>query len=309
MNIIKKNQQAFFIVLLCAVHLPFVFESFWYDEAALVENAHNLNFSDLNDGLNWLQSVPPGYFLISKFFLVMPNGIYVGRLFSLLFLVGSAIIVDKYLLPAESRKLTRFLVIGIMMINSTSLKYGTDFKPYSAEMFFSLAFIVVYKNPNLRKFLVLAFLAPWFGTTTFISGFACIILATYYSRNKKYIFPFLILLMNAFLVSSLTPLNTQKEFRIAWFGSYDDSILNSLKSAAGGLLWFPTSGLGWFFDNQFGAYNYVVSGLAMLLICLVISIFSKNDRNLPILLICFIFITVIHALRILPVAGRLFQGL
>jgi hypothetical protein len=115
--------------------------------------------------------------------------------------------------------------------------------------------------------------------------------------------------MNAFLVSSLTPLNTQKEFRIAWFGSYDDSILNSLKSAAGGLLWFPTSGLGWFFDNQFGAYTYVVSGLAMLLICLVISIFSKNDRNLPILLICFIFITAIHAVRILPVAGRLFQGL
>jgi hypothetical protein len=309
MNAIKKNQKVFFIIVLCTVHLPLIFESFWYDEAALVENAYNVKISDFNNGLNWLQSIPPGYFLISKIILELPFGIYVGRVISLIFLASSAFLVNKYLLPTESRKVTRFLIIGIIMLNSTSLKYGTDFKPYSAEMLFSLLFIVVYKNPSLRKFLLLAVLAPWFGVTTFISGFACIILTIYYSRNIKYIIPFLILTLNVFLVSSLTPLNTQKEFRIAWFGSYEDSFLNSLKSAVGGLLWFPTSGLGWIFDNQLGAHTYAASGLTMLLVCFTIFIFSKNDRKLPVLLICFALITMIHTMRIMPVAGRLFQGL
>jgi len=309
MKFFKEKQRELFIFSLCVVHLPFIFESFWYDEAALVENAFNQQISSFNQGLNWLQSIPPGYFLLSKLFLSLPFGIYVGRLFSLIFLVISAIIVDKYLLPTESRKVTRFLIIGLIMLNSTSLKYGTDFKPYSAEMLFSLSFILVYKNPSLRKFLLLAVLAPWFGATTFILGFACIVLTIYYSRNKKYIFPFLMLIINVLFISSLTPLNTQKEFRIAWFGSYDDSFLNSLKSAVGGLLWFPTSGLGWFFDNQFGARTYAVSGLTMLLVCFTIFIFSKNDRKLPVLLICFILIIAIHTLRIMPVAGRLFQGL
>ena len=309
MKLFKERQRELFIFSLCAVHLPFIFESFWYDEAALVENAFNQQFSSFNEGLNWLQSIPPGYFLLSKLFLSLPFGIYIGRLFSLLVLAGSALIADRYLLPAELRKHTRFLVLGMLMINSTSLKYGTDFKPYTSELLFSLAFIAVYKNSTIRRFVLLALLAPWFGATTFVSGFACIILTLYYTRKKIYIVPFLILLTNAFLVSSITPVNTQSEFRIAWFGTQDSSILASLKSAVGGLLWFPTSGLGWIFDNQFGPNTYLVSGSVMLLICFTILRFSRRDSNLLVMVFCFTLIATIHTLRILPVAGRLFQGL
>lgn len=309
MKFIKGNQRASFILLLCALHLPFVFESFWYDEAALVENAHSLEIFALNDGLNWLQSVPPGYFLISKLFLALPLGIYLGRLFSLVLLMASAIIVDKYVVPAESKKQTRFLIIGILMINSSSLKYGTDFKPYTAELFFSLAFIAVSKNPTLRKFLVLSLLAPWFGATTFILGFASIVLTIFKSRKRIYAIPLFILLTNTFLVSTITPLNTQKEFKIAWFGNQEDSVFNSVKSAVGGLLWFPTSGLGWVSDNQFGAQTYFVSGLVMIVVFFTILMYSRSDSNFLILILGFTLITAMHALRILPAAGRLFLGL
>ncbi len=309
MKLSKEKQRELFILFLCAVHLPFIFESFWYDEAALVENAFNQQISSFNEGLNWLQSIPPGYFLLSKLFLSLPFGIFIGRVFSLLVLAGSALIVDRNLIPAESRRHTRFLVLGLLMINSTSLKYGTDFKPYTSELLFSLAFIVVYKNPTVRRFVLLALVAPWFGATTFVSGFACIILTLLSTRKRIYIVPFLILMTNTFLVSSITPFNTQSEFRIAWFGTQGSTFLGSLKSAVGGLLWFPTSGLGWIFDNQFGSHTYLVSGIVMFLISFTILRFSRRDSNLLVMVFCFMLIATIHTLRILPVAGRLFQGL
>jgi hypothetical protein len=97
-----------FILLILIFQVPHVFESFWYDEAALVENLNNSSVSSYFTGLNWLQTVPFGYFLIAKVFFLSPYGVLICRSLSLLFLVLSIILVDKHLIKGKKNLNLRY---------------------------------------------------------------------------------------------------------------------------------------------------------------------------------------------------------
>ena len=297
------------IYFLAVFHLPFLWEALWYDESALIENSKHVGITDFTLGLNWLQTIPAGYFLMSKSLLELPGGLFLLRLLSLIFLIWGVRLIDKYLLSKLSKPELRNPILMILILNTFSLKYGTDAKPYTLEFLLSAAFIVISLKRHIFKMSLLAIFAPFLATSSFIAGFGCLATTGIRTRSPKYLIPLVGLGSATLLNSCLVPNNTKKAMQIAWFGDLAKFDSSSIKSAVGGIFWIPTSGLGIIPNGLKLEVSYLLSGLVFSLLLLFVLIHSWRLELTQSLVITLALALLLHALLLVPVAGRLMQGL
>lgn len=306
--IYSNGYSSTFILLIFIFQVPHLFEGLWYDEAALVENVKNSPVNTYFLGLNWLQTVPFGYFLVSKVFFLTPYGLLVCRLFSLLFLVLSIILVDKNLIQGRKNPNLRYAFLFLSIVNSASIRYGTDVKPYTLELFLSILSFLVVKRQLSKKIILVILLLPFFSSTGFVLMSASLLASCVIHKKLKYVLLSLYNLAFTLLVSMFVPLTTRSQMHTAWFGSEKSFTFDSFKGAIGNLLWYATSGFGLLSDNLGSPNSYFISATLTTIIGLVIIYYFKFELlHITLVLSAFIIIFLQFG-HFVPIAGRLFLG-
>lgn len=307
---IKRLHQKTFILLLAFLHAPFLFEAVWYDEAAVLANAKIVSFSEYFHGLNWLQTIPFGYFLLIKNLIQIENGILFCRITSLIFLIMSLLLIDKEYLAKLRNQWFSYITIAILMINSFSLRYGTDVKPYTLEMLLSVSLLFFAKREKTFAILILSALIPFFSSTSFVIGVPALLIYGYRYKKKAYFIAATNLILMMLLVSRFVPTNTKYVMSTEWFGDSKPNVILGLKSFFGGIFWLPTSGTGWLSDDLTTSYQYKYEFSIFVFLITSFIILLKQIRNsdLYVLIVSSFMLITLNILRLLPAAGRLVQG-
>ena len=307
---IKRLHQRTFILLLAFLHVPFLFEAVWYDEAAVLANAKIVSLSEYFHGLNWLQTIPFGYFLLIKNLIQVENGILFSRISSLAFLVISLLLIDKEFLAKLRNQRFSYIAIAILMINSFSLRYGTDVKPYTLEMLLSVSLLFFAKREKTFAILILSALTPFFSSTAFVIGIPALLIYGYRYREKAYFIAATNLVLMMLLVSRFVPTNTKYVMSTEWFGDSRPSVIQGFKSFFGGIFWLPTSGTGWLSDDLTTSYTfkYEISIFVFLITSFIILFRQIRNSDLYVLIVSGFILITLNILRLLPAAGRLIQG-
>ena len=308
----KKYLTTKFLLLsaLTLIHSLFIFETSWYDESAVIANASKVSITDYFQGLSWLQSLPLGYFLVVKMLLELPHGLYLCRIVSLIALVLATIILDREFFSKLKNKYLNYLALILVMVNSFSLKYATDVKPYTAELLLSTLILVAVKKSKFKVLYPLTVLAPFIASTCFIVGISSMLVMTLRLKTKKLFAPLTILVFTTWVSSQTTPMYLRRNMANAWFGDSDSGFLPGIKTTVGALFWLPTSGMGWLPENlsQITRYYYEVSASVFVLALALIFANNAKDVNFQILATCTLVLTTLNITQILPSAGRLIQG-
>lgn len=299
-----------FIIALSTFHLPGLFESLWYDEAAVLANSELINYFDTGNGLNWLQSVPIGYHILIKLLLSFDYGLFLARLLSLLSWIAAVYVVDSQFLKYLRNQCLRFVFIVTLLVNSVSLRYATDIKPYALEAFFSVLFLAIAKQEKFAKLMILSSVAPLFSSTVFILGIPSILISVIKSRNLKFLFPGALLILVTVVSSLGTSSKTRQIMSLEWFENSTISVYLGLKSFIGGILWLPTSGTGWLSDGVLNNanYRYLASGLLFCLALILMFLRLRSLSEFHVLLNSFLILALLAVFKLLPPAGRLIQG-
>ena len=307
---IKRLPQKILLSLLALLHLPFLFEAFWYDEAAVLANAKIVSVSEYFHGLNWLQTIPFGFFLLVKNFISFEHGVVIGRILSLLFLIATVILIDREYLARLNNQALSYVAIAILTINSFSLRYATDVKPYTLEMLLSVSLLICAKKNKLLMLILLSFLAPMFSSTAFIVGFSALSIYGIKYREKKYLAPASIIVLMMLVVSRLVPSHTKYIMSTEWFGDSSPNIFAGVRSFIGGIFWLPTAGTGWLTDDLSTnhSFKYELSILFFLIASFMIVFRQLRNNDFHVLVLSGVILVTLNILRFLPAAGRLIQG-
>jgi hypothetical protein len=293
------------------LHLPFLFEALWYDEAAVIINAKDMSVSEYFHGLSWLQTSPVGYFLLIKALLGLEFGILAGRFISLILLLITVMLVDREYLSKIKNVSLSYLALAIFMVNSVSLRYATDVKPYTLELFLSISFLVAAKKNQVGLLIFLSFITPLFSSTAFIVGFAALVVYGKKYRETRNLISLITIVLMMFVVSKFVPPHTRNVMTNEWFGNSSPDVYRGIRSFVGGIFWLPTSGTGWIPDDLATSYplKYELSALIFLIALAVITFRQIRSSEFHVLLISGSLLALFNIFRILPPAGRLIQGI
>jgi 4-amino-4-deoxy-L-arabinose transferase-like glycosyltransferase len=145
----KGNAKEYFhwgILLLCiavALLRAFVFlqgRGFFFDESNLLRNIHDLSFIQLLGKLDHDQYAPPLYLWDLKFWSLLGINEYTMRITSLLAGIGSVYLIYEW----GKRNFTSWglvYLIGMLGASFLMIRYSTEVKQYSVDVFFTLLLI------------------------------------------------------------------------------------------------------------------------------------------------------------------------
>ena len=208
---------AFLIPLL--VHLRFISDSIWFDEAAVLDNSSKYGIFESTRNLNWLQAFQPGYSIIVRQILSLPFSIHILKLLSLSALLGALIIFERIFCLLKIRPILYLAFSFLISFNEFSLEYGTMVKPYMFDLLScSLAIYAIITNRNRLLFLVLI-LSPVISTTFFPLSIAVIL---YLFNRKKFKFGSLLsafISIEILLITYFKNHGIDELFKEVWFGN------------------------------------------------------------------------------------------
>jgi hypothetical protein len=183
-------------VLLAGVFLRIRFfladRSFWVDPAMLALNVARRSTFELLERLDWNQSAPWGFLLLSKLvgstadysersLLLVPLAFSLGALFLFLRLTG--------MLLAPRWQLAAFAPFSL---SSTAIYYAGEFKQYSCDPFFAVALLLAIvgalpgavKPRAMATLLGVGLAAPWFSHASTLVLVACLLVLNFSSRKE-----------------------------------------------------------------------------------------------------------------------------
>ena len=146
--------------------------SLFLDEASLALNVIEKNWQELTGILDYTQSAPVGFLLVSKWMVTLfGHGEFVLRLFPLILSILSCFILYQIGRSIEPR------IVPILMLwfasSSINLRYATEFKPYSGDLMFTLLLtwiaIQILNSRQMRyviAWLIVSVIAVWFSHAT-----------------------------------------------------------------------------------------------------------------------------------------------
>lgn len=211
--------RAISLLIPLLVHLRFISNSIWFDEAAVLDNSSKFGFFESTRNLNWLQAFQPGYSIIVRQILGLPFSIYILKLLSLTSLFGAIIIFKRIFCLLKIRP-SLFLVFSFLIcFNKFSLEYGTMVKPYMFDLLScSLVIYALITNRNFVLFSVLI-LTPVISTTFFPLSLAVIL---YLIKCKKFKFGSLLFSFISLEILFITYFKNHgidQLFKEVWFGN------------------------------------------------------------------------------------------
>jgi|688.fasta_scaffold156732_1 hypothetical protein len=287
-------------------------DSLWFDEAAVMQNVSQFTFLQAFDGLNWLQTIPPLYFLVLKFFILLNLPIEIIRLFSLLSIVIGLELV--YFISGLSRqnKLTKALFL-CFTVNPVILQYATLIKPYAIEfMIVPLGYLFLIKKQK-KLFLTLIIFGLPLSTTSFVGLISLSLGFLIINKSRFYLISTLLIVSLTGLLTQFTPTQTRLQFREFWFGNYEYSLIIRFKQSLDNLLNFSASPFGFVPQNFPPNLVFIKSAISSLALIYILFYARKKftDKNSLafLLIISFVVLSILEAVLYYPAAGRLSLGI
>jgi hypothetical protein len=158
-----------------AVHQFFWNRSLWLDEAMLALNIINRDFSGLLRPLDMVQIAPIGFLQGEKVLtLLFGNSDLALRILPLIAYCLSIPLVHRVAIRLTRNKTIALMACSIVSIAPLFVRYASEVKQYSSDMFFTLAILSFVLDDNfssLRRavlFGILGAVALWFSNTVII---------------------------------------------------------------------------------------------------------------------------------------------
>ena len=325
------NNLALLCVLLAGIGILLrdflALRSFWLDEAALALNFAR-SFRELAEPLGGGQLAPILFlFFVKALTLVFGAKDYVMRIVPLLFGIGS-ITFFYLILKKIFDGFSSILALSIYVLSERIINYSTEFKQYSAEIFFPLLlfyiFIKIRENRlDIKKSVLLMItgvIALWFSSTTIVvlPALALILLVeTLNKKRKKEIINFIVIVV--FWLASMSALylfyRLNNSAVLAMNNYWQSAFMPIFPKNLQEFLWLPISIRDFFVfvykidANLFSAdYPIVKNILFLVLFLFSITCSIKYFKKLYYLIIftaaLFIFSILLSALRIYPFYER-----
>lgn len=287
-------------------------DSLWFDEAAVIQNVSQFTFLQAFNGLNWLQTIPPVYFLVLKFFMLLNLPIEIIRFFSLLSIIIGLELVYFISGLSKQNKLTKALFLSFT-INPVILQYATLIKPYAIEfMIIPLGYLFLIKKQK-KLFLALIIFGLLLSTTSFVGLLSLSLGFLIITKSRFYLISTLLIVSLTGLLTQFTPTQTRLQFREFWFGNYEYSLIIRFKHSLDNLLNFSASPFGFMPQDFPSNVAFIKSIISFLTFIYILSYLRKrfSDKNslAVILIISFVVLLVLETILYYPAAGRLSLGI
>jgi hypothetical protein len=308
--VMKRRWHQVFLAIMATMLLITYFlkvkQGAWYDEAALIDNAKNKNIEELRSGLNWLQTIPIGYFVLAKSILQIGIGVEILRVISMVAFLLGTIVAVRNLFPADVSSYHKSIFAFAVLCNPISITYATMVKPYAIEFLMGIIGLSLFKREKYRALILLALIGPMFSNTTGIL-LASIAVVMFLKYKRLVNSAMIIMCVGASTLLSLhfTAPGTREMMKTVWFGDIQQVGLLSLKSAIVSLGWLPVSGLG-LLPESGSSQGYFFLSTFLFLIA-----FAFNLRSdLSWVLFTALGICVLaQTLLLIPITGRLVLGI
>ncbi len=311
-SVIKtRSNQIFFAaatVMLLFTYLLKVKQGAWYDEAALIDNAKNKNIGDLRIGLNWLQTIPIGYFLLAKSILQIGIGVEILRVISIVAFVSGTIVAVRNLFPPYANAFHKSIFAFVVLCNPISITYATMVKPYAIEFLISILGLVLFKREKYRALIALALIGPMFSNSTGIL-LVSIAVVIFFKQRKLVSAAIIVMCAGASTLLSLyfTAPGTREMMKSVWFGDIQQVGLSSLKSAIGSLGWLTVSGLG-LLPESGSSQRYFFLSTIIFMFLITFALYLRSDLSW-VLFIALGISVLAQTLLLIPITGRLLLGI
>jgi len=176
----------------------FLNRSLWFDEAALAISFVEKDFSQLFGRLFADQVAPIGFLMVEKSLVtVLGKNEMALRLFPLCCFLCSIPLVFGFAIKLFPTKNVAFLATAIFSITNSALRYSSEVKQYSTDVFVAVALIYValtFTFNNKRDYYTLALIgaiAVWFSNVSIILLFVIGLYIVYTESAKKNYLPIL----------------------------------------------------------------------------------------------------------------------
>lgn len=298
------------------IYLPLVIlafqrlgDSLWFDEAAVLQNASEFNLRQAIHGLNWLQSIPPLYFILVKFILQVGLSAEAVRVLSLIAILIALEAMHSICKLESKNYLTKILFV-CFTINPIILQYATLAKPYAFEfMIVSLGVLFLLRSQK-KYFLILVVIGLPLSTSAFVGLLSTTLGFLVIRRDKFYVISALVVIGLTGILALFTPRDTRELFERYWFGDFDYSILIRLKQGIGNVLNFSASPFGVVSEATSKYTIYFTSIVAFLVIFLSIRSKTPQIKLIAVILLISIVISIfLQGVIQYPAAGRLLLGI
>jgi|GEM_PF-1668046 len=236
---IQTHRWLSYITLIFAIILRIICylynRSLFLDEALLAINMIEKDWYGILGVLDLNQSAPPGFLLVSKFFIeTSGTHEYVLRFFPFVLGILSCILMFQ-LVQKINPRLTPIMMIWFATADIL-IRFGTEFKQYSGDLFLTLLLLIIavhlLQKATLRYIIYWAFasiIAVWFSHASVfaIAGFGfTIMLVLFRKRQWKFLVWFMIACGSALL-----------SFAVAYLSFYHSTDSNTNLSTALELFW------------------------------------------------------------------------
>lgn len=307
----NRSHQVFFATVTAMLLVTYILkirQGLWYDEAALIDNAKNKNIEELRMGLNWLQTIPIGYFLLAKSVLQIGIGVEILRVFSIVAFISGTIVATRNLFPTYVSSFHKSIFAFAVLCNPISITYATMVKPYAFEFLMGIVGLSLFKREKYRALVYLALIAPMFSNTT---GILLVAIAVMILLKYKKIFNSALIVMcvgaSTLLSLHFTAPGTREMMKSVWFGDIQQVGLSSLKSSIGSLGWLPVSGLG-LLPESGSTQGYFFLSTIIFVFLIAFALYLRSDLSW-VLFTALGICVLAQTLLVIPITGRLVLGI
>ena len=181
--------------------------SLFIDEASLARNIGERSYGEFFSTLSYQQYAPPMLMVKTKFVTeVFGNYEWALRLIPLLAGLGAMWLLWLLIKDWVKNPIVRIYGLSMFCLSFISLKYGTEFKQYSSDVFFTLLFVwlawrdreVVWTRLNVVKWALVGGLGIWYSMPLvfILSGVGLFFLSVNWRQWQR-----IILVISSWLIS------------------------------------------------------------------------------------------------------------
>lgn len=276
----------------------------WYDEFAVISNTSEKKPISIGQSMDWLQSLPPGYYWLCRAFLKAEiNGLIGIRLISAVATFAAALLILS--LARTLSDTTKAILLMALCLNPVISQYALAAKPYALEILLGIcAYWLLLMNRESLFLLLIFFSVPFTGTLA-IFNCGLLIYAVLLKPNRRIILASMTYLIAVAITTQFTSNETQNLMRESWFGNMDFNLMSSLKGSLGNLLWLPVSGLGLFPEMGSSSRIYQLNIFTSVAVFCIVFLQKKKSPGRYIIALNLTGAVLLQTLQIAPAAGRL----
>jgi hypothetical protein len=275
----------------------------WFDEFAVLANSTKTSGISPGESLDWLQSVPVGYFLLTNLIVDLPHSHLILRVISALSVFSAALLIVTI-----GKNLSKYLQSALLIclcLNPIVSNYALAAKPYAIEILIGIAgYFLIQRQRHSLFFALIILGSPFTGSlVTFELTLIGVVLIQ--RPLRKYFVFSAAFVFCIFIMSRFTSTDTQEVMKNSWFGQNEATLLKRLMSGVGNFLWLPVSGMGILPERGSGDFYFFLSGLLIILILVGFVLVRNNTPSKYVIFGNASIAVVLQGFQLLPAAGRL----